>query len=406
MFYTLVYMPVKINTDSTAINTVLDRGVAAVYPDRDFLQARLASGERLRLYLGIDPTGPSLHLGHAVALRKLRQLQDLGHEVILLIGDFTAMIGDPTDKAAVRKQLTKAEVLANCRDYKKQASKILRFSGKNPVKLKFNSRWLGKLSFAEVVELASEFTVQQMLERDMFEKRVAEGKPVGLHEFLYPLMQGYDSVAMEVDLEVGGNDQTFNMLAGRDMLKSRGKDKAVITMKLLEDPTGKKMGKTEGNMITLADTPADMYGKVMSWTDGMMLPAFEILTDVDLTEAQQLIVDNPRDAKMQLAREVVTSLQSATAAEQAEKAFVQLFQTGDGPADMPEVELPAGGHNVIELFVVAGLVASKSEGRRLVEQHGLAIDDEVVTDVQQEVTITDGMVLRKGKRHFAKVVCK
>ena len=248
----------SISSDQIKINELLTRGVENIYPKPEFLKERLESGDKLKIYLGIDPTGPTLHLGHVSSMIKLRQFQNLGHQVILLIGSFTAMIGDPTDKMAVRKQLTREQVLQNCKNYLDQASVILNFEGANPAQVKYNDEWLGKLNFHEVIELASHFTVQQMLERDMFEKRINDGKPVHLHEFLYPLMQGYDTVAMDVDGEVGGNDQTFNMLAGRTLLKQmKNKEKFVITTRLLVDSQGSKMGKTTGNMIALADSPEE-----------------------------------------------------------------------------------------------------------------------------------------------------
>ncbi|RMD52055.1 tyrosine--tRNA ligase, partial [Candidatus Parcubacteria bacterium] len=253
-------MAIDINEEK--INAILTRGVEQIYPAPDVLAELLRSGKKMRIYVGVDPTGKHLHIGHALQLRKLRQFQELGHEVILLIGSFTGMIGDPTDKTAVRNQLTKKQVLENAATYKKQAAKILSFSGKNPAKLMFNHKWLAKMTFAEVVELASKFTVQQMLERDMFEKRIKEGKPVYLHEFLYPLMQGYDSVAMKVDLEIGGSDQTFNMLAGRTLMKVMGqKEKLVMTLKLLTNDEGKKMSKSEGGFIALDDDAEEMFGK-------------------------------------------------------------------------------------------------------------------------------------------------
>jgi tyrosyl-tRNA synthetase len=224
---------IEVSKDPVAVRRFLTRSVENVYPSREALEALLLSGKRITVYCGVDPTGPTLHMGHLIWLRKLAELQALGHRVIMLIGDFTAMIGDPTDKSATRKKLTRDEVLANCKLYKKQASRFLRFDGTNPAELLFNSAWLAKMSFSDVVELSSHFTVQQMAERDMFETRMKEGKPVYLHEFLYPLMQGYDSVAMDVDLEIGGNDQTFNMLAGRTLMKEmQAKEKCVLTLKL------------------------------------------------------------------------------------------------------------------------------------------------------------------------------
>ena len=281
------------------------------------------------MYLGIDPTGPSLHLGHIVALRKLRQFQDLGHKVILLIGDFTGMIGDPSDKSATRQRLTRKEVLQNAKLYKTQASKILRFSGKNAAVLKYNSKWLAKLSFEDVVELAAHFTVQQMMARDMFDRRMKENKPISISEFMYPLMQGFDSVAMKTDGEIGGNDQTFNMLAGRTLMKEmHHKEKFVVTMKLLVDATGKKMGKTEGNMITLGDSADEMFGKVMSWTDGMIRNGFELLTDVSLDEIDHALANqNPRDVKMRLAETVVGSFLKAKQQKPRKKGLLPRFRS-------------------------------------------------------------------------------
>ena len=301
----------KILTGEKTIREFLTRAVENVYPSREALEKRLLSGKRMTVYLGVDPTGPALHFGHAISLRMLGTLQRMGHGVTLLIGDFTAMIGDPTDKAAVRKPLTREEVLVNCKQYKKQASAFLSFDGHNAAELKFNSEWLAPLTFADLLPLAAHFTVQQMIQRDMFKKRIEEEKPIHLHEFLYPLMQGYDSVAMDVDMEVGGNDQTFNMLAGRTLMKEmKNKDKFVLASKLLVDPTGKKMGKSEGNMITLGDDPNDMYGKVMSWTDGMIVSGFELCTNVPMDEVQEIATaiddgENPIVFKHRLAQEVV-----------------------------------------------------------------------------------------------------
>ena len=300
----------EINTDDTQIEHFLTRGVEAVFPSKAFIQSRMKKGEQLTLYLGVDPTGPTLHMGHLIPIRKLAEFQKLGHQIIFLIGDFTATIGDP-DKASVRKPLTREEVLSNLKEYKKQASRFIDFSGSNKALFKFNSEWLGKMTFKDVLELSSLMTVDQMLKRDMFKKRIQEERPIYIHEFMYPLMQGYDSVAMNVDGEVGGNDQTFNMLAGRDLLKQiKNKEKFVIAMKLLVDPTGKKMGKSEGNMVSLDQTPEDMFGKVMSWPDDMIVPAFEIVTDVSIetiTDIKHKLStgENPKHFKVKLASEIV-----------------------------------------------------------------------------------------------------
>lgn len=389
------------------VQTFLTRAVQNVYPTPEKLAERMLSGPRLTVYAGIDPTGPTLHLGHVIWLRKLAELQEMGHRVIMLVGDFTAMIGDPTDKKATRKQLTREEVLQNCTLYKEQASRFLRFDGENPVELKFNSDWLAKMSFADVVELSSHFTVQQMAERDMFQERMQEGKPVHLHEFLYPLMQGYDSVALNVDLEVGGNDQTFNMLAGRTLLREmKQKEKFVLTTKLLVDPTGKKMGKSEGNMVSALDAPNDMYGKVMSWTDEMILPAFELLTDAsdeDIARMKQALADgeNPMSYKRRLAKEVVCLFTDASAADEADAHFTHVHQKGEKPEEIPEFSV-AGPMKLVDALQASGLVASKSEARRQIEQGGVKVDDMVVEDVNAEVG--PGMIIQKGKRHFIKLV--
>jgi tyrosyl-tRNA synthetase len=290
---------------------LLNKGVADILPNRGFLEKELVSGKKLTIYAGFDPTAPTLHIGHTIQLRKLRHFQDLGHRIIFLVGDFTARIGDPTDKAAARKQLTEKEIKTNLKLYKKQAGRFIRFSGTNAAHIKFNNDWLGKMKFADVLSLASNMTVDQMLKRDMFARRIEEEKPIYIHEFMYPLMQGYDSVAMNVDGEVGGNDQLFNMLTGRTLLKQlKNKEKFVITTKLLEDNNGKKMGKSEGNMVSLLDSPEQMYGKIMSWTDGLIIPGFELCTDYTMDQISFVKEElkkgiNPRDIKMRLAYEIV-----------------------------------------------------------------------------------------------------
>jgi tyrosyl-tRNA synthetase len=385
----------------------LTRSVENVYPKREMLEAALESGKPIRVYLGIDPTGPSLHIGHAIALRKLAELQKMGHEVIMLIGDFTAMIGDPTDKSATRKQLTREEVLVNCEGYKVQASNILDFTGKNAAKLLFNSEWLGKMLFGDVIELASHFTVQQMMERDMFAKRMKEERPVYLHEFMYPLMQGFDSVAMDVDLEIGGNDQTFNMLAGRTLMKEvAGKEKMVLTTKLLADATGKKMGKSEGNMVALSDAPEEMYGKIMSWTDGMILNGFELCTDLSLEEIagignSMLAGENPVKFKHQLAFEIVKAFLGEGPANTAREHFDRVHKGGETPEEITEYQMDSGA-TLADVLVGSGLVASKSEARRQIEQGGVKVDGVVANDIMTQVQ--SGSVIQKGKRFFVKVV--
>ena len=393
------------------IEELLTRGVENVYPKKEFLEARLKEGKQLSLYLGIDPTGPTLHLGHIIQIRKLKQFQDLGHKVIFLIGSFTAMIGDPTDKKAARKQLTREQVLENAKLYVEQASKYISFEGENPAVVMQNNDWHDKLNFGDVLELCSKFTVGQMLERDMFQDRVKHEKPIYLHEFMYPLMQGYDCVAMDVDGEVGGNDQTFNMLAGRTLMKSmKDKEKFVVACKLLEDTTGKKMGKSEGNMLSLLDSPEDMYGKVMSWTDDMIINAFEVCTGVEMKEIKsmesQMAKDaNPRDFKMKLAWEVVKDYYGSNDADKAQKHFETVFQKQGKPETLKEVHVGESRINILDLLTKTELAKSKSEARRVVEQKGVKVNDEVIEGIEVEIEITEeGIVLQKGKLHYLKVL--
>ncbi|MCX6739935.1 MAG: tyrosine--tRNA ligase [Candidatus Parcubacteria bacterium] len=405
----------KVITDEQQIEKVLSRGVETIYPDKDSLKKVLMSGKRIKLYCGFDPTATSLHIGNALNIRKLAKFQELGHEVIFLVGDFTAMIGDPTDKKAARTQLSRNQVLSNCKSWKKQAQNLIKFSGSNPAKLMYNSKWLGKMKFADVLQLASHFSVQQMMERDMFQKRLADEKPVFIHEFMYPLMQGYDSVALDVDLEIGGNDQTFNMLAGRTLMRVlKDKEKFVLTQKLLTDPTGKKMGKTEGNMINLTDTAEDIFGKVMSWTDQMIKIGFEILTDIPLEEIEKMGEAmnkgaNPRDFKLQLAYEVVKIYKDADSAEASRDNFIKVFSQGQKPEEINEyrIKVSAGNFsvagNLINILVETGLASSKSEARRLIEQKGVKSNDVVIEDVNQVLTKGKHLI-QKGKRFFVNVI--
>jgi len=399
----------KINTDQEKIQAILNRSVANIYPSRAFLEKLLMSGKQLTLYLGIDPTGPTLHIGHIIPMEKLRQFQELGHKIILLIGDFTGMVGDPTDKAATRKALTREQVLANAKDYKKQASTILDFSGPNKVELKYNSAWHSKINFSEVMKLSSNFTVQQLLERDMFQERIKAGKPIHLHEFMYPVLQAYDSVAMDVDGEVGGNDQTFNMLSGRTLMKSvANKEKFVITTKLLVDPSGKKMGKTEGNMLSLKDSAKEMFGKVMSWTDGMIVGAYELCTRLPMKEIQQITKElkagkNPRDYKFRLAQEIATIYHGAKLAQQAADEFVQVFAKGGKPEDIKTHTIKTGLINPVDLLVELKFVASKGEARRLIDGGGVKLNDEKIKNWKDNIQIKSGDIVQAGKRKFAQI---
>jgi len=397
----------KVITDEKLIEEILRRGVEHIYPEPGALKKVLLSGKRLRIYCGFDPTGPDLHIGHGNQLRKMAQFQNLGHEVIFLIGDFTARIGDPTDKLAVRKQLTKKEVGKNLKGWKKQASVVLDFAGKNPVKIMYNSKWHEKLNFANVLNLASKVTVQRMLERDMFEKRMQEDKPIYLHEFMYPLMQGYDSVAMDVDVEIGGSDQTFNMLVGRDLMKKfKDKEKFVLTIRLLVDPTGKKMGKTEGNMVELTDSADNMFGKIMSWSDEMIIEAFEICSDVPAEELNEMKKQmqsgtNPRDLKLKLANEVVKIYKGEKEAKESKENFIKVFSKKERPDEVKSFKVKS--RKLLEILEETGLVTSKSEARRVIEQGGLKINNEIVKDVNFNLTSGEHLI-QKGKRFFVKVI--
>lgn len=390
------------------IELLLTKGVSEILPGRDYLEKLLKGKQRLSLYCGFDPTAPTLHIGHAITLRKLRHFQDLGHHVIFLIGDFTARIGDPTDKGAARTKLTEKEIKKNLKAYKKQASKFIRFNGPNPARVKFNTKWLGRMKFADVLELASLMTVDQMLKRDMFVNRIKEEKPIYIHEFMYPLMQGYDSVALDVDGEVGGNDQLFNMMTGRALLKSiKDKEKFVITMKLLADANGKKMGKSEGNMIALSDEPRDIYGKVMSWTDGMIVSGFELCTDYTPSQVKVVADElaqgiNPRDLKMRLAYEIVKSIAGDMEAKTAEEAFVATFQKKES---VEAVEVNGNNRTLEHVLVQEGIVSSNGEVRRLAEAGAISnFDSKEVLTLHQVKSIALPSTYKIGKNRFVKVL--
>lgn len=388
-----------------AIDELLTRGVEAIYPSYEALEKLLRSGKKLRLYQGFDPSMPSLHLGNFVGLMKLRQFQHQGHKVIFLVGDFTGMIGDPTDKLATRKKLTHEEVLSNCRTWKTQASSILNFSGNNPVEIKYNNEWLGKLSFTDIIELAANFTAQQTLERDMFQKRLEEKKPIHLHEFLYPLMQGYDSVAMDVDLEVGGTDQTFNMLAGRHLMKAiKNKEKYVLSTKLLVDKEGNKVGKTTGNALFLDSSPEQFFGGIMSFPDEVIKLSFELLTQCPLDGLDQKIKNNPLQEKKRLAYEIVNILWGEKSAQKAREYFENTFQKKSLPQDLPSVRLIGNRHlSLVRLLGETKLVNSNSEAKRLIGEKAVEVDGKSLTDPNLIIQVKEGMVIKVGKHRFIKI---
>jgi len=390
------------------INEALTRAVENLYPNRDFIESALRDGKKLRVYTGIDPTG-ELHIGHMAVLRKLKQFQEMGHEVIVLIGDFTARIGDPTDKLAARKKLSKEEVENNAKNWKQLIGKILDTTHAN-LRFLHNEEWTNKLKPEDLLELASYFTVQQLLERDMFQKRLKEGKEIYLHEFLYPIFQAYDSDTMDVDMEIGGNDQTFNMLAGRNLMKKvKNKEKMVISTKLLVDPQGKKMGKTEGNMVMLSDSPEDIFGKIMAFPDEFILVGYELLTDKPQSEIEKLKADldghvNPKDAKSDLAYDVVKQLYSEQEAGRAKESFDKVHRQKEMPEKIEEVEVKADEISLIDALMESRLASSRSQALRLVEQGGVKVDGEKAVSADKKISLDKSTVLQVGKLNFVKLV--
>lgn len=368
---------------------VLTRGVEQILPTKKGL-ADLMAKKKITLYEGFDPTSPSLHIGHLIGIRKLAQFQKLGHQVIFLIGDFTGMIGDPTDKTSARQKLTHEQMLNNLKSYQDQVKNIIDFEGKNPVKIVFNYDWLSKLSFADVVELASHFTVQQMIERDFYQERLKQNKPIYLHEFMYPLMQGYDSAQMEVDLEIGGNDQMFNLLAGRTLEKVyKNKEKFCLTTKLLTDPTGAKMGKTTGNTVNLTDTPEDIFGKIMALPDSLLALGFELLTDLDFPKT------DPMSAKKVLAASVVEQLHGVNEAKKAQTHFEQTFQEKK-PEYTQTIKLK---ENL--LTTLAQITGSNSEAKRLIAQGAVDVNGAKVNNAL--ATVKPGDKIKIGKMKFYEI---
>ena len=385
----------KINTDEKTIESVLTRGVEQVFPDKEKLKELLLSGKQIKLYCGFDPTALSLHIGNAIQINKLAQFQKLGHKVIFLVGDFTALIGDPTDKTAVRPTMTREQILENCKNYKQQAEMFLNFEGDNPAEILYNSDWNDNLPFKSLIELASHFTAQRMLKRDMFEKRLKDEKPIYLHEFLYPLAQAYDSVALNVDLELGGNDQMFNMMCGRDLQKAiNKKEKFVLTLKLLADEGGKKMGKTEENAVFLDQQPQDIYGAIMSWPDGFIANTFELITDMPMEEIEKIRIQikdgtvNPKDLKMKLARELVKIFHGENEVIPSEQAFVEQFQKKIIPENVLEISVK-DSLEILDLLVEIGLTKSKGEARRKIDEGAVKIDDEKITDQKYAMDFGD-----------------
>lgn len=383
---------------------LLRRGVAEIISEED-LAEKLKEDRPLTVKAGFDPTAPDLHLGHTVVLQKMKHFQDLGHNVTFLIGDFTGMIGDPSGKSETRKPLTREQVLANAETYKEQVFKIL-----DPKKttIGFNSKWLDNLGMRGILELMAKTTVARILERDDFQKRYRENQPIGMHEFMYPLMQGYDSVAMKADVELGGTDQKFNLLVGRDLLKHYGhKPQVAITMPIIEGLDGvQKMSKSLGNYVGISDAPEDMFGKLMSITDTLMFRYYELLSDKSMSDIAVMKNDiecgafHPMEAKKRLAAEMVERYHGKQAAIRAEEEFVKVFSNRENPDDM--VEAKACG-SLLDIILSVNFAQSKTDARRLAEQGGVYLDGERVTDLNM-IPQGDGHILKVGKRKFAKII--
>jgi len=380
------------------IDKVLTRGVETVLPDKLGLK-KLMLEKKITLYQGFDPSMPSLHLGNYVGVLKLSQFQKLGHKIIFLVGDFTGMIGDPSDKLAVRKKLTRAEVLQNAKVWKDQVSHILKFNGENPAEIKYNSDWLDKITFKDLIEITSNFTVQQMIERDMFQERIKKNTPIYLHEFLYPVSVSIDCVEMNVDLEIGGSDQTFNMLAGRTLMKAlKNKDKYVLTTKLLVDKEGNKVGKTTGNALFLDSTPENFFAGIMSFPDEVIELGFELLTEFPLEGLKSQISENPLNMKKKLAFEVIKLIWGESEAKSSQESFENTVQKGEFPEELDTISI-RGNETLVD--AVAKQTGSKSEAKRLLSQNAIEVDGKVVTEAGLE--LSGGEVLKIGKKKFVKI---
>ncbi|TET52809.1 MAG: tyrosine--tRNA ligase [Actinobacteria bacterium] len=380
------------------------------------LEKAVSKNKPLNIKFGVDPTAPDLHLGHAVPLKKLKELQDLGHVVTLIIGDFTARIGDPSGRKATRPQLTSKEIEKNAKTYTDQAFKIL---DKGKTKVAFNSQWLAKMDFTDVLNLAGNFTIARLLERDDFSKRYKEGLPIGLHEFLYPVMQAIDSVEIKADIEVGGTDQKFNMLAGRELQEKLGQEaQVVITLPILEGVDGvQKMSKSLGNHIGLTEAPEEIFGKIMSIPDALLIKYFKLASTMSPSEIEKIEKElkkgelNPAQAKRDLARSIIEIYYSQKEARSAQDHFDRVFKEQKAPDKIPTVdiekkELKDSRVWPVKLFKLAGLVESHGEGRRLIEQKGAYINDKAITDIEKNVSVKSGDVLRAGRRKFVRLRIK
>jgi tyrosyl-tRNA synthetase len=394
-----------INTDPKKIEEVLTRGVEEVI-ERDHLKKKLKSGKALRVKLGIDPTSPNLHIGRAVPLLKLRDFQKLGHKIILIIGDFTGIIGDTSDKDSERPVLAEKQIKQNMKDYVGQAKKVIDIER---CEVRYNSEWLDKLDYRQIGKQADVFSLNEFISRENIKKRIVEGKRVSLRELLYPMMQGYDSVATKSDVEIGGTDQRFNLLSGRGLQRFYGQEpQDIIINPLIEGLDGRKMSSSWGNTINLFDSADEMYGKIMSLQDDLIVKYFVLATRLDLAEIEKYNKEmgagnSPKDYKMKLALEIVKFYHSSAEAEEAQREFVKVFKEKKLPTKIPEITIQGETLNILDLFIKTKLASSKSEAKRLIIQGGVKIDGQIQTDWQKIVAIKRGQVLQVGKRKFAKI---
>lgn len=395
-------------TDKQKIDEVLTRGVEEIF-EKESLVKKLNSGKQLRVKHGIDPTGPKIHIGRAFQFWKLRDFQDLGHKIVLIIGDFTAHIGDASDKQAMRKVLAQKEIKENMRDYVKQIGKILDM---RKVELRYNSEWFKKMKVLDFVDTQMIFTAQQLIQRRNFKERWDSGKPIGAHELDYPLFQGYDSVAVRADVETGGSDQLFNLQAGREIQKYfKQTPQDIMTMKMLNGLDGRKMSTSWGNIITILDAPQDMYGKIMSMKDELLNEYFELATRLSEQKIEEIKkMPNPRDQKARLAKEIVKMYHGEKEAEKAEQEFNKVFRDKELPADMPVFETNKGKYFILDLLCDSRLVLSKNEAKRLVEGNAVIVKtgdlENKITDWKKEISLEDGMVIKVGSRRFVKIRIK
>lgn len=391
---------------------LIKRGTIEILPEEELLkkiEKSIKENKPLIIKQGFDPTAPDIHLGHTVGIRKLRHFEELGHQVVVIIGDYTAMVGDPSEKNSTRPRLSHDDVMEHARTYQEQFFKIL---DKKKTQIRFNGDWFSKMNFAEIMNLASKFTVARMLERDDFAKRYSGQLPISIHEFFYPLMQGYDSVEINADVELGATEQKFNLVIGRNIQKEFGqKPQVILTLPVLEGLDGKqRMSKSLGNYIGIDEAPAEMFGKTMSLPDEMILRYFELVSDVDGAELKKLKSDlenpqtNPRDVKQYLGRTLVRMYHNQKVAEQAQEAFKQIFVKKDVPDEMPEMKIEQAEIRIDDLMIKTGTAESKGQARRLVQGGGVSVDGEKITDPFTSVSIRSGQILKVGKRKFVKLV--